>query len=458
MIVRSCAWVVKATQGKWIANGGEDARLIKGVSTDTRKIATGSLFIPLIGENFDGHDFLEQAITGGAIATLWQADHPLPQVNIPIIQVEDTLRALQQMAHQYRVELAIPIIAITGSNGKTTTKDLVGSVLSTKYNVSQTAGNLNNHIGLPLTLLSMSDETEIGVVEMGMNHAGEIALLSRIAKPNIAVITNIGESHLENLGSRAGIATAKWEIIEGLAEDGVVYLNGDEPLLQQKIPMIKNKSVRLGFMKTNDEYPVEIQAQDLTGIQFTTNYDSTPFSLPLLGKHNILNALYAIQIGRHFDLGEKEIQTGLANAKISGMRLEVKQAKNGMLMIDDAYNASPTSMKAALNLQQTLEPQLEKWVLLGDMREIGEDEERYHREIGAIAIEKKVDRIYTIGDRGKWIAAGAQEACDKSCMIHHFHSIDEASAHLQEEGNRNVLLLIKASQAMRLDKIVQKLI
>lgn len=460
MIERTCAWVEQATKGKMIANPTDAFLLIEGVSTDTRQVSPDSLFIPLIGENFDGHDFLNQAIAGGAIATLWQADHPLPNdVEIPVIQVRDTLKALQDLASHYRDELAIPIIAITGSNGKTTTKDLVNAVLSVKYRVDKTAGNLNNHIGLPLTLLSMSEETEIGIVEMGMNHSGEISLLSQIARPNLAVITNIGESHLAYLGSRDGITDAKWEITEGLVPDGKLLIHGDEPLLLKKQDLIEQTIIRIGFSHQNDLYPIQIQMHDLDGMQFCTPDDTVVFDLPLLGKHNILNALYAVQMGRLFGLSEQEIQTGLAVSQITGMRLEVKKAANGMLIIDDAYNASPTSMKAALDLQQTCMPEMEKWVLLGDIREIGEQEEIYHREIGAYAISKKMDRIYTIGEKGEWIAQGAEaENNVSSCLIQHFSSVSEAANHLQQAGNPNVLLLVKASQAVGLNQVIQNLI
>lgn len=459
MIERTCAWIEQKTEGKLTGTPVDRLLLIRGISTDTRKMKPGSLFVPLIGDRFDGHDFLDQAIEAGAVAALWQSDHPYPkQDKIPLIFVSDTLKALQQIASAYREELGIPIIAITGSNGKTTTKDLVSSVLSVKFQVDQTEGNLNNHIGVPLTLCSMSEHTQVGVVEMGMNHAGEIAILSKIAKPNFAVITNVGESHLEYLGSREGIANAKLEIIEGLDSKGTFIVHGDEPLLLQKLSEIKQKVIRIGFGEENDEFPQKIEAEDLSGIRFHTSSFSTHFEVPLLGKHNILNALFAIQLGRLFKLMESEIQKGLEQAKITGKRLEMTRARNGMFIINDAYNASPTSMKAAIDLQHAVKSGLDKWVLFGDMREIGRQEERYHREIGAYAVSKDIKRIYTIGEKGRWIAEGAREMNrDSSCIIKHFESHEEVIDHLQKEGGRNVLLLVKASLAMHLDKVVQKL-
>lgn len=460
MIERTCAWIEQTTKGKLIGTPVDPMLLIRGVSTDTRKLTAGSLFVPLMGERFDGHQFLDQAMEAGAVAALWQSDHPIPkQEKIPLILVSDTLKALQQIASAYREELGISIVAITGSNGKTTTKDLVSSVLSVKFQIDKTEGNLNNHIGVPLTLCSMSEHTQIGVVEMGMNHAGEIAQLSRIAKPNVAVITNVGESHLEYLGSREGIAKAKLEIIEGLDSKGILMIHGDEPLLVQKISEIPQQVIRIGFHEENDEFPQKMEADELSGIRFCTTSSPTPFEVPLIGKHNILNALFAIQLGRLFQLSEPEIQKGLKQAEITGKRLEVNRAQNGMLVINDAYNASPTSMKAAIDLQHAVKSERDKWVLFGDMREIGSQEEQYHREIGAYAVSKDMKRIYTIGEKGRWIAEGAREAnSSSSCIIRHFESHEEVVEHLQKEGDQNVLLLVKASLAMHLDKVVQKLI
>ena len=235
MIVRTCEWLEEMTDGTFVGSPVDRSRLIRGVMTDTRKAKEGSLFVPLKGENVDGHQFLEQAIQGGAAASLWKEGVPFPDnLSIPLILVNDPLIALQKLASRYRRELDIPIIAITGSNGKTTTKDLIASVLSVKYQVGKTEGNLNNHIGVPLTLLSMSEQTEIGVVEMGMNHKGEIAHLSKIARPDGAVVTNVGESHLAYFRSRAEIADAKLEICEGIRGNGFLIIHGDEPLLRER--------------------------------------------------------------------------------------------------------------------------------------------------------------------------------------------------------------------------------
>ncbi|MFC4545862.1 UDP-N-acetylmuramoyl-tripeptide--D-alanyl-D-alanine ligase [Paenactinomyces guangxiensis] len=456
---RRCDWIEKVTGGRLIGAPSDKNLLVCGVSTDTRQIKENQLYVPLTGEKFDGHQFAGQAIERGAAAILWQQDRPLPERSrVPFILVEDTLTALQELAKAYREESAVPVVAVTGSNGKTTTKDLIASVLGSKYQVHKTQGNLNNHIGVPLTLLSMPERAEIAVVEMGMNHAGEIALLSRLAKPDAAVITNIGESHIEYLGSREGIARAKLEIKEGLRSDGPLIFDGDEPLLEKYLTDDTHPHVRIGWGNDMDESPENIEMKGAAGFTFRSKSKKTLFRLTLLGRHNIKNALFAIVVGRHFGLFEEEIAAGLSRVQSTGMRLEMVTAQNGMQIINDAYNASPTSMRAALDLLAELEPQLEKWALLGDIHEIGSLEENYHKELGAYAIQKGISRIYTVGKRGRWISEGAREANrDSARWIQHFASLAEAGEVLNQKGNSGVLLLVKASRAVQLDQVVKNL-
>jgi UDP-N-acetylmuramoyl-tripeptide--D-alanyl-D-alanine ligase len=459
MIRRTCGWIAKVTGGKIHGSPADRMLLICGVSTDTRTLAENRLFVPLAGERFDGHDFLDQAVVRGAAASLWQKDRPLPdKPEIPLILVENTLSALQKIAAAYREELGIPVVAVTGSNGKTTTKDLIAAVLSARFRVHKTSGNLNNHIGVPLTLLAIPEDAEIAVVEMGMNHPGEIAVLSRIARPDAAVITNIGESHIEFLGSREGIARAKLEVREGLAAGGPIIFDGDEPILNRLLQDDPHPLVRVGWNEKLDESPVAPEMLGTEGFVFRSRKTGTVFRLPLLGRHNVKNALLAVETGRYFGLSEEEIARGLAGVKLTGMRLELVKAKNGMSIINDAYNASPTSVKAALDLLAELEPSMEKWALLGDIREIGKEEERYHRELGIYALEKGVSRLYTIGERGKWIheeAMAHNRGAER--VIRHFRSHDEATEALLAEGNQHVLLLVKASRAAHLDRVVQNL-
>lgn len=455
---RTCNWILKSTYGEWIGSPVDIYRLVKGVSTDSRTLYPNQLYVPLIGERFDGHQFIDQAVERGAAAVLWQKGQPLPgSLDIPVIVVNNSLKALQQLAARYRRESKAKVVAVTGSNGKTTTKDLIASVLSERYTVHKTKGNLNNHIGVPLTLLSMPEQTDLAVVEMGMNHPGEISFLSQIARPDVAVITNIGESHIEHLGSREGIARAKLEIKEGLSSAGTIIFDGDEPLLRQYLRNETRPQIRVGWQEDVDEAPEQAEVRGTEGIVFRSRREGTLFTLPLLGRHNMKNALYAVEVARRFSLTEQEIASGLANASLTGMRLELKIARNGMLVINDAYNASPTSMRAALDLLQEIEPGREKWALLGDILEIGEQEESYHREIGVYAMKKGINRLYTIGERGRWIYEGAVEAKNSAQTLVHFHTLNDAANTLTREGNQKSVLLVKASRAAQLDQIVNKM-
>ncbi|MBS7530287.1 UDP-N-acetylmuramoyl-tripeptide--D-alanyl-D-alanine ligase [Hazenella sp. IB182353] len=451
MIERTARWLARESNGELIADPADRYRMVRGVSTDTRTLQINNVYVPLVGEHFDGHDFVEQAIEKGAAAILWQEHYPLPSTcELPIIRVQDTLRALQMIATSYRQELDASIVAITGSNGKTTTKDLTASILERQYRVHKTAGNLNNHIGVPLTLLSMPEDTEIGIIEMGMNHAGEIGLLSKMAHPNIAVITNIGESHIEFLGSREGIAKAKLEILEGLAEDGVFICDGDEPLLTPAKPHI-----RVGYQAECEDSPLHIESKGSEGFTFQSKQTGTHFVLPLLGRHNLKNALLAIAVGRQYQITEAELRDRLMRVQLSGMRLELKTARNGMAIINDAYNASPTSMRAALDLLAEIHPNKEKWALLGDINEIGDQSEYYHREIGEYVVGKGINKLYTIGPMGEWIHAGAEEA---GISPLHFASKEEAISILDRDGDANVVLLVKASRSLSLEIIVKRLV
>lgn len=457
MIEQTCEWASKVTNGR-LRGSVSDRRLVfKGVSTDTRTLQQNQLYVPLVGERFNGHDFWRDAVDKGAAACLWQQDRPVPETaEVPFILVADTLQALQAMASAYRDSWSIPVVAVTGSNGKTTTKDLIASVLSVRYRVHKTQGNLNNHIGVPLTLLSLPKEAGAAVVEMGMNHRGEIALLSRLTKPDVAVITNIGESHLEHLGSRSAIANAKCEIGEGLASNGTWVIHGDEPLLLERMERESRRVVKIGWGGDNDDRPESISLNGLSGISFTSAQTGSRFSVPLLGRHNAVNALMAAAVGRLLGLSEEEIGQGLAEAQLTGMRLELRMTANGMLIIDDTYNASPTSMRAAIDLLLELDKEKEKWVLLGDMMEIGAQEVAYHREIGRYAAEKGVTRVYTLGEKARWIGEGVTSV-SPSIPVRHFGSREEAAQTLKEQGGPHVILLAKASRAVKLDVVVKEL-
>jgi UDP-N-acetylmuramoyl-tripeptide--D-alanyl-D-alanine ligase len=431
--------------------------MITGVAIDSRKIEPGNLFIPFKGENSDGHQYVEECLQKGAAAALWQSDVPNPPAHLPIIIVDDCLTALQELARKYRNELSVKVVGITGSNGKTTTKDMTASLLSTTYKVQKTEGNYNNHIGLPLTVLGLSDDTEIAVLEMGMSGRGEIEFLTKLACPDAVVITNIGESHLLDLGSREGIAEAKLEILQGLKNNGLAVLHGDEPLLMERIHKYKGNVLLKTFGRnhTNDMYPTDIK-QLANGNSFKINGTDHRFELPVLGTHNILNALAAMLIAKYFSVPYEKVNEGLANIKLTNMRMELVEGRHGEKIINDAYNASPTSMMAAIELISNLQGYDQKILVLGDMLELGPQEERYHLQIGEGLNPEKINLLFTFGPLGEHIARGAHASLGKN-KVYSYTDKQELIRELEQHVNEKSLVLVKASRGMKLEEVVQSL-
>ncbi|MGG1553120.1 UDP-N-acetylmuramoyl-tripeptide--D-alanyl-D-alanine ligase [Paenibacillus ferrarius] len=470
MIQRTLAHIAAMIHSE-VSGTAQEVR-ITGVSTDTRSIQAGSLFVPLIGERFDAHDYVGEAMQKGAAAVLWQADHGDGPAGIPHIVVTDTLLALQQLAKAYKNELAVKVIGITGSNGKTTTKDLVAAVLGSTYAVHKTKGNLNNHIGLPLTLLALEETTPFAVVEMGMSGRGEIALLSQLAEPDAAIITMIGESHMLQLGSREEIARAKAEIVAGLKPGGLLVYNGDEPLIAMALTersaggttvtatdgLPANLAhVRFGRASDNDRFPTGIR-MDADGAYFTINSPEYPeLFVPLLGEHNVVNTLAAIAIGERFGVSPANVSAGLSSLQMTSMRIEKLTAASGLTVLNDAYNASPASMRAAITLTEQLSGFGRKFLVLGDMLELGEHEEQFHRGIGAMLSPERVDYVFTFGRLGRFIAEEAQ----KRFPAAHVRAYDD-KAQLAEElaaaAAPEDLVLVKGSRGMRLEQVVQTLL
>lgn len=456
MIKRTLKQIEAMTGGKLVPAVNEDLQ-IAGVSTDSRSLAKNCLFVPIPGEIYNGHAYVAEAFSKGAAASLWQADQGEAPAGYPVIIVEDSIAALQRLAKAYRNELSVRVIGITGSNGKTTTKDMTASILSTTYKVHKTEGNLNNHIGLPLTLLEMEENTEMAVLEMGMSGRGEIQLLSELAEPEAAIITNIGDAHLLQLGSREAIARAKTEILSGLKEDGFFVYNGDDPLIDQvyrEMPQPHSfLRYRFGTEAHNDLYPEAILL-DMEGIQFHINWPDSPgFSLPLLGEHNVINALAAIAVCKYMGVQDKDIVDGIKHLKISSMRIESIKAGSGALLLNDAYNANPSSMKAAVQLVHSLKGYRKKIVVLGDMLELGDREKEFHLEIGRMLDPDEIDRVLAYGPLSYHIIMGARDAFgeeraqwfqDKSALVRELSSVLAAGD----------LVLFKASRGMKLEEIV----
>lgn len=431
---------------------------IKGVSIDSRKVTAGNLFVPLRGEQVDGHKYVEKAIAQGAAASLWQQDVPNPPKDIPLIIVKDAEVALQEMARAYRKALNVKVVGITGSNGKTTTKDMTAALLATTYKVHKTSGNFNNQLGLPLTILSMQEDTEVAVLEMGMSSRGEIEFLSKLARPDIAIITNIGESHLLDLGSREEIANAKLEIIEGLVQGGTIIYNGDEPLLRERleVPLDHLSALSFGRHPNNDLYATSIeQGNESTSFKVTGLFKGD-YEIPVLGQHNVMNALAALLAANELKVDKNKIAEGFAGVQLTTMRMEMIDGAHGEKIINDAYNASPTSMKAAIELIEGLSGFRRKMLVLGDMLELGKQEQDFHLKIGEQISNEKIDKVFTFGPLAEYIAEGARKTFAKANVFSF-----QDKAHLIEELKKQIepqdLILVKASRGMRLEEVVQAL-
>lgn len=448
--------------GGTLSHEHEYDHLIQGVITDSRHIAVGCLFVPLVGERFDGHTYAAKALEIGAGATLWQRDRgERPEGRV--IEVNDTLEALQLLAKAYLKEIGCKVVGITGSNGKTTTKDIVSALLETTYKVHKTAGNYNNHIGLPLTILQMDTDVDIVVLEMGMSGRGEIDILSAIGQPDVAIITNIGESHLLQLGSRKEIARAKVEIISGMKSDGLLIYNGDEPLISEALDELSDSkpegfhTLTFGLDSTNDDYPTGMMFHG-KGIIFTSHvHKELGFDLPLLGRHNVVNCLAALTVARYFNISEDKIKDGLSHLQLTGMRIEQLVSTHGITVLNDAYNASPTSMKAAIDVLHNAKGYRRKVAVLGDMLELGPQEKEYHAEIGSYMTMDKVNMLYTYGPLSSCIAEAAKVNLTETNV---FAFTDKAAliTHLEEHIHPKDIVLVKGSRGMKLEEVVNALI
>ncbi|MBM7552854.1 UDP-N-acetylmuramoyl-tripeptide--D-alanyl-D-alanine ligase [Thalassobacillus pellis] len=426
---------------------------IHSVMTDSRKEMKQSIFVPVVGEKFDAHQFMKQAIENGAVAALWQSDRELPKyvpTDFPVFFVEDTTKALQVMAKYYLGKVDPVVIGITGSNGKTTTKDLVSSVVGTRYRTHKTAGNFNNHIGLPLTIFEMPMETEAAVLEMGMSQYGEIEVLSNLARPDYAIITNIGESHIEFLGSREGIAKAKLEIKAGLKKQGGLIFDGDEPLLEAEKDYPGNWPCGMG--EDNRVVIKDIEISDESG-RFTIDGES--YEVPIPGKHNIKNASFAIALARLLNIPKDRIQEGLDDIQVSGMRFERIEGKNGSLIINDAYNASPTSMRATIEIIKNMKSKQKKVLVLGDVYELGELSKEMHRSV-ADAIDEHIHAVYTCGEDAEEISK-AVASRNPSVTTGHYTDKHKLQEVLVNELDNDTVVLLKASRGVKLETLIEHL-
>lgn len=449
--------LLEATGGRLIQGSPEIE--ITGISTDTRTLSPGVLFVPLAGENFNGHDFISNAVAQGARGYLQHQDQGNAPEGVFVIQVGDTLQALMAISRYYRNLFAIPFVGVTGSTGKTTTKDMIAGVLGAKQQVLKNQGNLNNQIGLPMTLFQLEESHRAAVLEMGMSSFGEIYDLANIVRPKVAVITNIGMSHIEKLGSQENILKAKMEITSFMGEEEVLLINGDDPFLKQVkgIPQ-KFQVFTYGLSPENDIYPTHVEDHGLGGSTLEVSFKGKQmtFHVKQPGIHNVYNALAAIWLGFYFGLQEDEIQRGLATFHPSKMRLEIHEA-NGITVINDAYNASPDSMKAALTVLNQMEG-ARKIAVLGNIFEMGSFSEAGHRAVGAYAAQGNIDVIITVGDLAQWINEEIKAYEDHGKILHSFSNNQEAIAFLRDFIKPQDVVLIKGSRGMKMEEIVQEIL
>ena len=430
----------------------------KHFERDTRNVKTGDVYIGIKGENFDGNTLYEKAFEQGASVAIVSGINPNVYKDKTIILVEDTIKALQQIAEYKRNLYDIPVIAVTGSVGKTSTKDIVASVMSQKYKVLKTQGNLNNHIGLPITILQLEDHEAI-VVEMGMNHFGEIRTLTNIAHPTMCIISNIGTSHIGNLGSRENILKAKLEILEGARENAPVIVNNDNDLLNK---WAKEKKDNYNIITYGIKEKSDLIAKNIRSFEDKSLFDIDikgkiyEVTVPVGGNHFVYNALAAICVGIENGIEIEDIITGIKNFELTKKRMEVIKSKlTGATIINDTYNASYDSMKAGLEYLNSVSGN-RKIAILGDMLELGEYERKMHEKVGEEVAKNNIDILITIGNASKNIANMARKL-NPEIEIHEYSKNQEALEYAKENFKEGDIVLIKASNAMKLSEIAENL-
>ncbi|HEY2144390.1 MAG TPA: UDP-N-acetylmuramoyl-tripeptide--D-alanyl-D-alanine ligase [Candidatus Udaeobacter sp.] len=433
-------------------SSGHQTVVVTKVNTDSRTLKPRELFVALRGQNFDGHNFVQSAAQTGAAGAIvesgWNGEIPK---NFALIRAKDTLQAYQDLAANYRKSLTLKVVAITGSNGKTSTKDFTAAVLAHRFRVTKTEGNFNNHVGLPRTILEATSRDKIGVWEIGMNHPGEIATLAKVAAPDVAVITNIGVAHIEFMGSREKIAEEKGSLAEAVGAEGTIILNADDPFTGTIASRAHGKVILAGT--TSGSIRAGEITQSGTGTDFTilegAHRCRAQLSVP--GLHMVQNALLAVAAGRIFGLSLEECAAELVAAPLTKARSQIKDI-GGVQFLDDSYNANPDSMKAALRTLVELDADGKRIAVLGEMRELGDQSERAHREVGEAAAALKLDQLIAIGDVAAAIADAAGQAGLRKTTI--VKSTLEAAEVLGEIAAPGDLILIKGSRAARTEEVM----
>ncbi len=460
--------IVEAVSGQWLGDAALLDTAVTGVTSDSRAAGNGDLFVAFVGEKMNGHKFVPSALDAGAVCALVSEKPEAEMAQKGYILVENTVKAVGRLAAYYRRKFSIPVVAVTGSVGKTTTKDMIASVLSVKFKTLKTEGNFNNEIGVPRTLFRLDSSYEMAVVEMGMNHLEEISYLTRIAQPDVAVITNVGDAHIGNLGSRENILRAKCEIFDGLASGGVAVLNGDDTLLttirdrERQIADGEDLYGRIdagnfrfhwiGEDEKCDFRAVDIQDQLKESVHLTavTPEGRFPVMIPALGRHMLYAVMTAAAVGRHFGMTDEEIQQGVSAYVPTKMRMAVDRCANGIVLFNDTYNANPQSMKAGAQILANTEADV-KVAVLGDMLELEPFAERLHREVGKYVAELAIDTLVTVGEQAAFIAEAAIEEGMED--VHPCEDKESAKEVLRELVKPETAFLFKASRGMALEEL-----
>ena len=461
MIIGKAKDCLYAVNGKLLQ--GSETVIFRGVSINSRTIKEGELFVCIKGENFDGHDFFGDAFRKGAAGIILSDTKNLSTGMLGkgespfVIQSENTLRALQDLASYQRSLFPFRVIAVTGTNGKSTTKEMIASIIETKYKTLKTQGNLNNHIGLPLTLLKREPEHEVGVLEMGMSAAGEIKRLAEIAKPDIGVITNISAGHLGQLKTIKEVQTAKGELFDSLHKEGTAIVNADDPLVLELAKSLRIKKITYGIKE-----PADIQASDIRnkgnhGFTFTAKIfdQAIPVKLPQIGYCNIYNALAALATGHSLGITGKEMNLGLKNYQQIPQRNEQIHYE-GMTLINDTYNANPQSMREALKTLKEINTQGKRFFIIGDMLELGPLSEPAHHELGQEIARSNVDYLVTVGPLASLAAESAKANVRQQLQIEKFNTHNEAVNYLLRKVKKGDCLLVKGSRGSKMENVVQE--
>ncbi len=445
--------LIEAVGGTLVGEFDDLDAVFTDVCTDSRNVTEGCLFLPLQGERFDGHGFINSALEDGAVGCITARDRESYLPGKFYVKVRSTQRALRDLARYYKDLFPIPFVAVTGSVGKTTTKDMVAAVLGNRYKVLKTEGNFNNDIGLPLTVLRLDHTHEICVLEMGMDHAGEIDYLSELVEPDVALITNIGDAHVENLGSREAIFNAKCEVFAHLKKDGLAVLCGDDEWLITLQDKLEQKTVFVGGNDDLDYVAYDLQSEDShLKCMIRTPRSQFGANIPALGSHMIYPTLMAAAVAEHFGMAPDEIAQGIRAFLPTKMRMNLIRCSGDVVILNDAYNANPQSMRAAAAVLGDARDR-RRVAVVGDMKELGANSRTFHHAVGGYFAEAGVNRLIAIGDLARYMAEGAQEAGMENAS--YYATMEEAKDALRRELRAGVTILVKASRSMAFEKIVE---